>query len=432
MKSETTEVLEGTMTDEEIDQVAKELKAYGDGHEIISKIRDMEDKNYIPEDHSDDLIFEDIDDTIGVDLVDAAITKMQDGKDEEGIQKLKGFLDGAIPEEELLTMLNVVKRYRAGEKFSVYNALPPTMKNKIKEQFASEGVPIVDKQQLALFSNLLVEQFITEVIDVASSRDIIDFNKSLESTLGQIPNIVSMYGSYTRENMEVTLLQKANEMDEQGHHKAAEVYRSCSKSFTDSYTYVHQYKALEKAKVRNRLLKDNCFFKKFCNEIDTMNNSNRFNMISITAVAETLRNVNDVIFDSKLTEEDIKSFTILLCKSFRLLDANDMPSAMLMYYTIFNIQNLVMYIEEENNEFNETIIVNIKKLFNEIWKAENDSRRFEIVELEAPVFERWKLNAYEPDMENDPINQQAQRMLGILKGDTNAANTEDSNGIESH
>lgn len=411
------------MTDEEIASVANELKEYGDNHEVISKLREMEDKNYIPEDHSDDLIFEDIDDTVGVDLVDAAITEMQNGKDQEGIDKLKGFLDGGIPENELLDMLNVIKRYRAGEKFSVYNALPPSMKAKIREQFASEGMPIVDKQQLALFSNLLVEQFITEVIDVASSKDIIDFNKSLETTLGQIPNIVSMYGSYTKENMEVHLLEKAEQMEEEGHLKAADIYRRCSKAFTDSYTYSWQYEALKKGKVRNRLLKDNHFYNKFCNEIDYMNNNNRFNMISITVISETLKTVNEVIFDNMLTEEDIKSFVILICKSFRLLDANDTPAALLMYYTVFNIQNLVMYIKDENNVFNETIIINIKKLFNEIWEIEGDTRRFKI---EPPVFEHLKFetdfDAYKRDMENIPINQYAHRMADILKGDMNGNN----------
>lgn len=413
------EAMKTTMTDTDIELLSKDLGDYADNHEILSKLNEESDKNYIPEDHSDELIFEEIDDTVGVDLVDAAITNMRSGNDEEGIEKLKDLLDGSIPTNELMDMLKVVQRYRAGEKFSVYNALPPTMQAKVREQFVSEGMPLANKQQLALFSNLLVEQFITDVIDVASSKDIIDFNKSIEATLGQMPNIVTMYGSYTKENMEVNLVAKANEMEEKGHHKAAKIYRDCSKAFTDSYTYPLQYEYLSKGKVRNRLLKDNCFIDKFCREIDTMNGSSKFNMISITAIPETLKNVNGKIFDGMLTDEDIKSFTILFCKSFRLLDAADTVSSMLMYYTVFNIQNLVMYIKEENNDFNETIIVNVKKLFNEIWSAENDDRRFEIFEPEPVSVEEDNAPRFVPE---DPINLQAKRMLEILKGDNNDNN----------
>lgn len=373
------DVQNDVLSDEQLDAITKELGDVADSNEVIQMIREFDsEKNYIPEDADDNIEFEDFEEVIGQgksleDIVDGIVSS----NDEESINKLSGVLGETLTPAEVVQMLNICKRVRKGEKFSVYNALPQPMKNEILKQFSKEGIPAVDKQALSFFANMLIENFITEVIDVQASREIIDFNKSIAESLKDMPNIITDYSNYTRKNMEIDFIKKADQL-EQEHPKAAQLYRDCAKAFSESYTYSRQNELLNKQKIRNRLLKDNCFYDKFCRDINTGNQRNDFNMMDIRMIASALQNTNHSIFEDRLNESDITSFVILTCKAFRLLNPNKVDDAMLMYFTVFNINNLVNYISEEHDEFTETIIINIKKLFNRIWEAENDSRRFEL------------------------------------------------------
>lgn len=320
---------------------------------------------------SDDLLFSDLDDgTVGVDIVDTTIEKMLSSDEEAEVLK-SGLKDTfKISDNDVLQMLDVIKRYRKNEKFSVFNALPDSIKVMVRQQI---GEAAVDRANLNLFSKLMIEEFVTEILDKGVEHDIIDFQKSIQETLGSIPNIVEMYSDTIRENMEQELIKKAEEIQETNPEGAA-IYRGCAKAFTDSYTFTRQREILKDGKVRRKLYKEEYAYKRYCDEFNCKNEKTQFSIRDIYKLGQSM--ITSIAPMLDLDEHDVATFVILFIKSCRDLDHNKTEDAMYMYYSIFNIINLEYY--DGKGEFGRIVLTNIKMLFNDIWKAIGRDREFVI------------------------------------------------------
>lgn len=276
-----------------------------------------------------------------------------------------------ISVDDVMKLLDVSKRRAAGEKFSLFGAMPDKIKGMINAQITATGNPL-DNHSRALFTELLIDEFKSEFVDKYLDRGIVEFNKSIQETLGSITNVVDMYAGHIRYMMEVKLRQKAKETDNEA---AKLIYLSCADAFTMSYTYSRMLISMEiKPKARRKLYKDNFQFNKFCRDFNWRNKDTKFSIRNVEQLADNL--IKHLGNDLDLTAEDAKAFTILFIKSCDDLDLSQTPNALYAYYTIFNIVNLGF--DTNKSSFYYTIINNIKKVFNKMWEYTGNTRRFDI------------------------------------------------------
>ena len=90
-----------------------------------------------------------------------------------------------ISVDDVMKLLDVSKRRAAGEKFSLFGAMPDKIKGMINAQITATGNPL-DNHSRALFTELLIDEFKSEFVDKYLDRGIVEFNKSIQETLGSI------------------------------------------------------------------------------------------------------------------------------------------------------------------------------------------------------------------------------------------------------
>lgn len=376
----TNDVKDETFNEEALEKLSEELKLSAEENERISKIRDIlngggvttteevDPDTVMAEDYDSDLFAMVEEESKKIDLIDIAISGIESNKIplEEIVSKSSSVLPG-VPAEDVLTMVKVAQKYRKDEDFSVYNALPESVKAIIKKEAG-----ILDKTALNMFSKLVLEEFCTEVLDVTFEKEAIDFNESLKEALN-IPDITDLYKGYIRQSMETELLDKAAALEKEGFVDGAKVLRDCSQSFTDSYTFVRLREAI-KGKTRRKLYKDNESYDRYCNDFNYKIQKSKFKITDVFELGRVLDKLSPVIGISK---DDVLMLVILFCKTCQNYDANNTSDGIFMYYTIRNILNMehhsvVGAAAVELDEFDQVIIDNIALLVNDIHTIVNE------------------------------------------------------------
>ena len=363
----------GLISETDLEEISEALAAEAKGNPKVDTMRSIASGNieHEAEADSEDILNVENPDGEGVDLYAASMEKLEAGDAEmkEVADKLADKWN--IPPTEMLDLFKVAERYRKNEKFSIYNAMPESVKGIINAQILESGV-INDSHSRSVYCGIFMEEFITEFVDKHLDQEIIDFNKSIQETLGVITNVADMYSGHIRYMMEVELRKKAEEATDE---KAKDIYLGCANAFTDSWTYRRMLDTLDNnSKVRRKLYKENFQFNRFCDELDFRNRDSKFSIRNskqlYDALMEHLSNELDI------TEEDCKAFTILFIKSTYDMDMKNIKDAMYVYYVIFNIVNLGF--DTNKSKFYHAIVNNIKKVFNRIWECAKIDRRFEI------------------------------------------------------
>lgn len=362
MSNETT-----ILTEEEMKAVSAVAEDEVKDNEKVSKIREIENTETVNDNTEieegimgdDGLDFSD-DDFKGVDLYEASMKAMQD----DAIYGTKVTQEVAdkmnIPIADMTIMFDIAKHYRAKEKFSVYNALPESVKEIVVKQILESGIP-VDHNSRSLYCDLLMDQFISEFVDKQLDSEIVDFNKSIQETLGSITNITDIYAGHIRYMMEVELVKKAEATDNE---EAKKIYLGCSDAFKDSYKFTRMINLINAGgKVRRKLYKENFKFKSLCAELDYKNKDTKFSIRNIEQMYDGL--MQHVAPELGLDEDDCKAFVILFIKTTDNLDMNNIMNSLYVYYSIFNIINLGF--DTNKSKFYHVIINNIKKVFNAMW-----------------------------------------------------------------
>ena len=271
-----------------------------------------------------------------------------------------------LSESDISTMMSIIGRIENGEKFSVYNELPQTMKNNILKICHSMGCN--DPKIIKSFA----KDFVVELMkEIALDQEYIDLQKAIKETLDF--NVLDMWSEHIREKMEVDLVKQADILEEQYPEKA-KIMRDVVESFKDSYTFRRQYELLETSeKTRNRLSKD---LKKYKRETDYFN----FKYSKSKFVINDINNIAPVLsrkLEGDYTTEDICKFIMLLCKVSVDLSADNVVDHAFMYYSISNILALE-YIDigsENLSDFTKTILENVRGLLNKIIEIENKNNQ---------------------------------------------------------
>jgi hypothetical protein len=291
-----------------------------------------------------------------------------DDKTAESLKKAIGTYN--LSDSDILETLTIVNRYKSGEKFSIYNALPDSLKRLVNINCGSGN-----KQHRQLYAKMLIEAFIA---DANLEKEFVDFNTSLQKEL-DIPSLMDMYNDHIKEVMETKLLEKAAAMEEKDPN-AAKLLRDVSAAFTDSYTYKKLVEYLENnKKFTKKISREVDKYNRYCNDLNYMSSKSEFVINDVSLMLPVLDKVLPETLDIDgdiflITNVNIKKFIVAFCSSCAFMDKTNTVHNAYIYYFIKNILTLE-YSEVEKNEFAQTIINNIVETMKTILKMEKEYNR---------------------------------------------------------
>jgi len=253
-----------------------------------------------------------------------------------------------MSDEDSAQLFEVMMRFKKGEKFNVYNALPEAIKRPI-DKMAIEAGSSTNKNNIA---KLVVTQFMS---DLQIDKAFIDFNDAIQKEL-KLMNFTEMYSEHRLEVMEVKLLESADHIESENPEKA-EMLRSISRIFTDTYMMGTMRNALNNRKNR-QFIKDTSKYSKICRSFNSKYENSKFKINNVMLLLGIL---NRKFADNpEITEEDIMRFIMLFCRECEMKNSNNILDHVFMYYTVQNILMLDYANDtEESNVFTKQLLSNI-------------------------------------------------------------------------
>ncbi len=268
---------------------------------------------------------------------------------EQMIAENKEF--GDLSDDDSKALFDIIMRYRKGEKFSIYNAFPDSIKsiaNKIAYQMNG------NKNSVA---KMILEQFIT---DMQLDKAFIEFNDAIMKEL-KLPGLTEIYSDHRQEIMEVKLLESADKIESEYPEKA-KLLREISAMYTETYKMNILKNALSNRKNR-QFLKDIKNYEKVCRDFNIKYEKSRFKINNVLMLAPILNRKLPNIY----TQEDIMKFVMLFCRECYLKDPNEVLDHVFMYYTIQNILMLDYVVDsDESTPFLKQLLSNICEVIDKI------------------------------------------------------------------
>ena len=148
-----------------------------------------------------------------------------------------------VDTQDALKLIEVMNRYKSGEKFNVFEALPTSLKQAISTEAMSVGA---DKATI----NFFAKSFINDLVNnTYLDEEIKDFNKELKEVLAPMNNIAGTimdeYSDEVYHKFTNNLEDKANEIQDTDPDKANEL-REVSKAFNDAISLKRVCDIIEK------------------------------------------------------------------------------------------------------------------------------------------------------------------------------------------
>ena len=168
------------------------------------------------------------------DLEDVPVSSLE-VTDEQVLANMHNIVGEGISDNDAMVLIDILRRYKAGEKFSVFNALPETIKIQIRKS-ASETGEAPRHAILEFFAKNLINDIIS---DAFMSTEINNFQEELNTYAKAAGNvtgvIVDSYTDEVKEKFETGLLETADKIQESNPEKAEEL-REIAKYFRYTHT----------------------------------------------------------------------------------------------------------------------------------------------------------------------------------------------------
>lgn len=206
--------------DNEIEELKEVIDSITSPDKLTSAIKEEIDRQN-PEGEEVQMSIEDINDVpaTNISLPDTVITSAL----------LDKYHD--VDEADAMQLVMVMKRYKDGEKFNVFEALPESLKTIIRKEAASVNA---DKSTI----NFFAKSFINDLInDTFLDREIQDFNTQIQEVMAPMGNIAgTLMDEYTDDvydKFTTQLLEKAEQIKSEDEEKAAQLTKIAA-NFEDS------------------------------------------------------------------------------------------------------------------------------------------------------------------------------------------------------
>lgn len=168
------------------------------------------------------------------DLEDVPVSTLE-VTDDQVLTNMHNIVGDTISDNDAMALVDILRRYKAGEKFSVFNALPESVKIQIRKS-ASETGESPRHAILEFFAKNLINDIIS---DAFMSTEINNFQEELDTYAKAAGNvtgvIVDSYTDEVKEKFETGLLKTADKIQESNPEKADEL-RDIAKYFCYTHT----------------------------------------------------------------------------------------------------------------------------------------------------------------------------------------------------
>ncbi len=299
------------------------------------------------------------------DIQNVDISDFDNMKVTEEMIKNADFGDEDIPDDQIMDLLAYIEKYQSGEKFSLYNELPQFVKKQVDKLY-NDGRGQLKKNEI---TKIVMDQMISEI---KMDQAFLDLNEAIKNEL-KIPSLSDLYTEFIKENFEEKLLEIADQVEAENPEKA-KMLRGVSETYKTTYTFEVLREALSNRKVR-QAIKDPDRYKKACKKFNDKYINSRF---KISSVDLCYASIHEAI--PELTDEYIKKFIMLFCKTCENMNPDDINDHVFMYYTIQNIRLLqhdetLLGTEGDRSDMYDIVIKNINDTIDEIMDYEIRSSR---------------------------------------------------------
>ena len=278
-----------------------------------------------------------------------------------------------LTDEEVFRVVDTISNMRKDSKYPIFANLPEKIQVIISKLAYDNKIPVSGLNDL---SRMILNEFIKEAgVDNA----LIDLEKAIDEAL-QIPSLLDMYTEHTKDVMDNLIPQTIERIKDDAPEEAAKL-EAVRDSFKKSYDFSfakNQYES--SSRLRKAIRRYDVEFKRCLDLFNYMNEKSNFKMNDVHHVPNVLTKIliddpittanmytdnNEEIpsniinlIDLCITEEDIKKFCILICKSCENKNPNDVIDAAYMYYMVRNIIAL-RHTQETKTDFAVELINNI-------------------------------------------------------------------------
>lgn len=223
LSRELTETIDEIISEKAIEKIASEANKNDTIHDFVvdhynnSSIEDCDNRN--------DMSIEDFNDVPATEL---------NVSNEDITEALMNQYDN-VSFNDATQLISVMNRYKAGEKFNVFDALPNSLKAAIMKEAASVGA---NRSTI----NFFAKSFINDLVNnTYLDKEIHDFNEELKEALEPMNNIAGTlmdeYSDEVYDKFTTQLEAKAKEIKDEDPEKAAQLLR-ISTNFNESLSLV--------------------------------------------------------------------------------------------------------------------------------------------------------------------------------------------------
>lgn len=265
--------------------------------------------------------------------------------------------------EEALQLFEVINRIRAGEKFSVYNALPQSIKNIVDN---------MNSGSIAMRNEIAKDLMKTFIEGIESEKELVDFNDAFQKEVQETVGDLSELYSSVLEDRCGKLEEVIKELEGKGKNEEAKTYKELLIAFNDSHSLVRQLDALDNMsgirKALRRATKPGYLDKaiQYFNYKYTLRKNKKLIIKDISNIPMILlRVLNKSGQDRTFTMDDVYQYVMLLCEVCKNYSPDNPVEHQFMYYSVNNIIALD-FVEMEKSEFNKELIQNIVKVIDKI------------------------------------------------------------------
>ena len=260
-----------------------------------------------------------------------------------------------VSDEDAIKLIEVINRYKSGEKFDVFESLPKSLKDVIYKEAMSVGA---DKSLI----NFFAKSFINDLVDnTYLDKEITDFNQELKEVLAPMGNIAGTvmdeYSDEVYHKFTDKLEKKADEIQEDN-PKKAEQLRTISKSFKEAVSLERIISLLKfipsSANKAYKMARDN--WNKFCSDYD-----NKISTIKPAPrdIEHCIAGLNNTELKYQYDESIIKALVVMVANS--VIDAIDEGNLNEHIYAYYSSNALYTIMFTANNSEVNAIIMNSVK-----------------------------------------------------------------------
>lgn len=380
-----------SLTDEDINKIAEVIDSIDSpSKEILKKAKEEASKDHegeeskanivinpvtgnpmlvndITEDEDDNLqSFEEmlVDDSIKPQDIKIEDVKIQDTTAKNVAETLFGVKDLSLEDVDLL--VKAVERFKTGEEFAYYNALPDSIKISIDRVLGNSEVGPKMGNYLKEGKNYLASQLYREILsNDFTSTALYDLNKSINIIRKEATDEIKKdeYWNRTRKYFMEEVPEKIKEAEENNNTDLIERLEKSRASFIESYTLTGMHNAWRHGKCKVKKIQIEKF-KRTCEEFNLKYQKSQNLITDLRTIYASLdRNV-----DKRIDADIIKEFICIFVNYVKNMDPNNIYDHIFMYYFIYNINLLDMFNStiEEDIKFHDELLNNINNFLFDI------------------------------------------------------------------